>query len=407
MLQTTSNRTKVLLIDFSGYGVMTHVLSFLDKADRSKWDYSVLYATDDLRPGVDTYCSELAKRNIPSMTIPVRQGLEASDVVALIKTVKAIRRLRPALIHCHSSKAGAIGRTAAMICNVPSLFTPHSFSFQLALNGSRKRRILTFIERQLGRITHDVAAVSETERDLAVNEGIAPAEKVHLIPNGVDIDKCEEAASHNAATRASLGIAPDEPVVCYVGRLAPQKMPHIVVEAAHAMIEKYGKSPLFLMVGNGPLEGEIDALIATKNLSSRVRRLGWLPHNETLRILSCADVMVLPSRYEGLPYVALEAQAVRTVPILTCVPGSQDTVIDDITGIFVPLDDPQALAAQIQRVITDKDLKARLEDGGILHIEKNYSSCVMARRIETMYRKALEEPSTVPSRLEMKKTPNL
>jgi glycosyltransferase involved in cell wall biosynthesis len=161
------------------------------------------------------------------------------------------------------------------------------------------------------------------------------------------------------------------------------------------------------MVGNGPLEGEIDALIATKNLSSRVRRLGWLPHNETLRILSCADVMVLPSRYEGLPYVALEAQAVRTVPILTCVPGSQDTVIDDITGIFVPLDDPQALAAQIQRVITDKDLKARLEDGGILHIEKNYSSCVMARRIETMYRKALEEPSTVPSRLEMKKTPNL
>lgn len=364
---------------------MTHVLSILDHADHNAWKHHVVYATDDRRPGVDSYREELAQRRIPGFSVPVRQNITSHDALAIARTLALMARLRPAVVHCHSTKAGAVGRVcAALYGRKPTVFTPHSFSFQMAEKNSRKHTTLLGIERMLGRVTDRLAAVSETEYALAVNERVCPAARTALIPNGVDFRRADDARAQRQATRQSLGLGESDPVICFIGRFAPQKMPHIVVEAAASLARK-GCRPTVLMLGNGPLEDDIQKLIKTRGVEQNFRWLGWQAYDDALRYLAAADIMVLPSRYEGLPYVALEAQAVGTIPILTRVPGSQDAIQEGKTGLMVPFDDAEALGDAIKVLIDDPAQRASLALAGAAYVRENFNAVQMVQSIETLY----------------------
>src|SRR4051812_28994033 len=98
----TRRRPRVLHVDFSAYGVMTHVLSIIDNADASQWEHCVIYAVDDQRPGVDRYREELKRRGIEGWEVPVRQHLTPGDAIALARTSALVGKIKPDLIHCHS-----------------------------------------------------------------------------------------------------------------------------------------------------------------------------------------------------------------------------------------------------------------------------------------------------------------
>ena len=369
---------------------MTHVLSFLDHADHSAWEYVVIHASDDLRPGVDTYGTELAVRNIDSYSVPVRQTISPGDIVVIVRTLALVGKLKPDLIHCHSTKAGFVGRICATLVGIPSIFTPHSFSFQMAEPGSRKYRLLMAIERALGRKTRWIAPVSETELALAVDNGICRKDQTVLIRNGVHLGQSDRAVAAAKTIRTELGIPADHVIVCFIGRFAPQKMPELVVETARAL-EELNHPSTFLFLGNGPMEEQIQDLIAVWGLQSRCRWLGWQPYDKALAYLAASDIMLLPSRYEGLPYVALEAQAVGAVPVLTAVPGSSDAVIPDITAITVPFGDVQAMALAIVR-LSDTNIRSRMAASGREFVSSRFSAANMARQIERMYASALAIP---------------
>lgn len=380
-----TSRPRILHIDFSGYGVMTHVLSILDNADHDRWEHCVLYAADKARPGVDSYKTELADRSIRGWAVPVCRDITAGDLIATSKTWKLLGEIRPAIVHCHSTKAGAIGRfCAALRGRLPTVYTPNSFSFQMAEPKTRKRSVLTAIERLLGKVTGRLIAVSQTEYDLAIREGITGADATFLIPNGVNIPQMDAAAGKRVATRQALNLSDSEPVVCFSARLAPQKMPEVVIKAAAALKSK-GLSPTFLFIGGGPLEADCRDLITQLQVEENVRLLGWKPYDEALSILAASDVMVLPSRYEGLPLAALEAQAVGAVPILTQVPGSQDAIKDGETGVFVPFNDPEALGAAIQKLLLSPEQRAAFAAAGKKHIQSRYNAALMAQSVEALY----------------------
>lgn len=385
-----NRRKRVLIIDFSGYGVMTHVLSFLDHADHDAWEYIVIHASDDLRPGVDTYRTELADRKIVSYSVPVRQTISPRDVIAIARTLRLVRKIKPDLIHCHSTKAGFVGRICATLGRIPSVFTPHSFSFQMAETGSRTYRLLLAIEKALGRKTRRIAPVSETELALAVDNGICRKDKAVLIRNGVHMQQSDRAIAAAKTIRTELRIPADHVMVCFIGRFAPQKMPELVVETARALGELRHAST-FLFLGNGPMEEQIQDLISAYGLQARCRWLGWQPYDKALAYLAASDTMLLPSRYEGLPYVALEAQAVGTVPVLTAVPGSSDAVIPDVTAITVPFGDVDAMASAIVK-LSDPDLRNRMAASGREFVSSQFSAANMARQIESMYASVLAVP---------------
>lgn len=374
---------------------MTHVLSFLDHADRSRFEYLMIHASDDMRPGVDNYRTELAARDVPSWSIPVRQTISAGDAKAIAATLKLIRTLKPDLIHCHSTKAGFVGRIcAALAGSIPAVFTPHSFSFQMSEPGTRKHRVLLGIERSLGRKTRRIAPVSETEMKLAVDNGICAPNRAVLIRNGVHLGQSDAAIALGKTLRASLGISENEKVVCFIGRFAAQKMPELVVETALKLRER-GRSATFLFLGNGPMEDQIQEMIASHGLSESCRWLGWQPYDQALGYLAASDVMLLPSRYEGLPYVALEAQAVGTVPVLTAVPGSSDAVIPGKTAIAVPFGDVDAMADAIIGLSDDAARLAAMAANGREFVAREFSAQNMARMIEGMYEDVLRETGSL------------
>lgn len=383
-----TKRPRILHIDFSGYGVMTHVLTLMDHFDHDRWEHCVLHAVDPMRPGVSDYQEALKARNISSWSLPVQQNITGEDAQAFFRTWRLIGKIKPDLIHCHSTKAGAVGRVCGRLRGKRVLYTPHSFSFQMAESGTRKHKVLSRIERTLGKMTAHLIAVSATEHQLALDTGIVPQNRLSMIQNSVDCRKMDAALAARPATRDRLGLEPEEPVVCFIARFAPQKMPNIVIEAA-AALAKRGNCPPFLLLGNGPLEEECRELAKKLDVDCHLHWLGWRPYEEALRILAASDFMVLPSRYEGLPFVALEAQAVETIPILTCVPGSADAIKDGETGVFVPFGDPEALADEIEALIREPERKRRLAAAGRETVRRDFNAETMARATENVYQQIL------------------
>jgi glycosyltransferase involved in cell wall biosynthesis len=384
-------RPRVLHIDYSGYGVMTHVLSILNYADHAQWEHCVLYATDPARPGVGRYKEELVGTDIRSWSTPVEQWITWGDLPALINTWRIIGKARPDIIHCHSGKAGALGRTAALLRGrIPVVYTPHSFPFQLGQQKSFKRRLLVWLERALGRVSDYITGVSETELQLALHERVIAPDKVCAINNGVDPRKMQAALGKRHLTRTAFHLKEDETVVIFLARMAAQKSPQKVVEAAAALAKK-GCHPTFLMVGGGPLEEDCKALARQLGVDSQFQWLGWRPYEEGLLLLAASDMMVLPSRYEGLPFSALEAQAVETVPILSRVSGSSDAIVDGKTGLFVPYGDAEALADTMQELIARPEWRRQLACNGRETVMHCFNAEQMTRSLEEIYDKVLHK----------------
>ena len=386
---STNRKVKVVHLDFSGSGVMTHVLSILDHANRDRFETTVIYSNDD-RPGLSNYAGALKQRDINGVPLHVLRELGPKDIGILMQVHKVIQKINPDVIHCHSTKAGLIGRScAAMLGKKPAVYTPHAFSFHMSRPGSLKHKVLTSLERIQRPVTSRIIAISQTEFDLAVDEKICPPERVALIHNGVDLRQIDEACSHRAAKREELGAKPDEVLLCFLGRLAPQKMPHLVVEALD-ILRKTGMRPTLLVIGEGPSEEEIRAMVAERGLGDQFRWLGWMPHDPALQYLAAADILLMPSKYEGMPYTALEAQASRVVPVITEVPGSRDAVIHGETGLAVPYNDAQAVADAVRRLIDDGDLRRRLAEAGRDHVNRNFNVKDMVLKLEETYLEILK-----------------
>ena len=194
-------------------------------------------------------------------------------------------------------------------------------------------------------------------------EGFVPAERVHLIPNGVDTALFPPAAPD----------APREGLI-YIGRLAPQKRLDLLLRAV-ALLPK--PVPVTL-VGAGSLEPDLRQL-ATE-LGLEVRFLGVVPHPELPDLLRQAKAFVLPSKWEGHPKALLEAMAIGLPCIGTDVPGTRDVLVNGQTGLLVASDDPKKLAVALQRILEDDNLSRRLGAAARAFIVQNYELEVLLER---------------------------
>jgi glycosyltransferase involved in cell wall biosynthesis len=289
---------------------------------------------------------------LPSMQRAVRFG---KDISAYTQLKEVMREIAPDIVHTHSSKAGVLGREAACRLGVASiLHTPHVFPFQWAtgLTG----RVYLAIERQQARRTHKLICVSESQRADALIRGVAPAEKMIVIRNGIELPAPVD-ETKRAAMRKALGLNTDTPAVGMVARLAPQKGVGIFVRAA-AKVLSQRPEVVFLLVGAGPLEGEIRTRAAELRLPpENFRLLGHRPDAES--IYPVFDVLALSSLYEGLPYVLLEAMAYGVPVVATDVLGSQDVVDDGVTGFLARVSDPEHIADRILVLLNDRPFLRR------------------------------------------------
>lgn len=299
------------------------------------------------------------------------------DVAHLLRLRTAFRAGGFDVVHTHSSKAGALGRAAAALVRPrPALVhTPHTFAFNFTAQFStNKRRLFLGIERTLGRRTDCLVHVSASERDEGLALGIVPPERAIVIENGIDATAYARGARERV--RREWGIGDDEFVLGTVGLLNEAKGHGDLIDAAARLVARCPRLRV-MIVGEGDLRSELERRIAQHGLGAVVRLLGY--RNDVPDVLSAFDAFCLPSLWEGLPYVVLEAQAAGLATIVTDVNGSRDIVRADVTGLVTPKSDPTALATAIERLISDRALRDRLAAAGRDRVVSHYA---LARMID-------------------------
>lgn len=301
----------------------------------------------------------------------------ARDVVALRRLTSAMRDIRPAIVHTHSSKAGALGRLAARQAAVPALVhTVHGWSFH---DQQHPAVSLAYrkIEAGLARSTDALVVVTSEDRRLGLAAGIGSMDRYHLIRSGVAL-RGPVTSAERLAARARLGAAGDTKVVATVGRLEPQKDPVGLVEAV-AALDRHDVTLVF--VGDGALRPEVERAGRTL-LPGRLSITGVV--DDPRSVTAGADVFALPSRWEGLPRALVEALDAGLAVVASAVGGVGEVIEDGSTGLLVGPGDTAALAKALNRLLDDPPLAQALMAAGPPAVS-GFSEQAMARDHMDLY----------------------
>ncbi len=298
-------------------------------------------------------------RLIPSLLREIRP---LQDLRALWELVATFRRLRPKIVHTHSSKAGILGRLAAWLAGVPCiLHTIHGYGVTPAQPFWLQRGLIA-LEWVVGRVTTHWIAVSQADRRQGIEWGLFTASKVSVVRPGIDpaafagrIDVTER-----DRLRAMLGVGPDQLLVGTVSCLKPQKAPEDFIRVAALVCQRVPAAKCVL-VGDGAMRPQIEAMLEAQGLRERVTLLGW--RRDVASLLKAFDVFVLTSRWEGLPCAILEARASRIPIVATRVGGAAEAIVEGIQGTLCPAGDVRAMAGRVCQILGDERLRADLRNG--------------------------------------------
>lgn len=313
---------------------------------------------------------ELREAEIPVTSIGKRLKL---DPLALVRLTRFLKAKRFDVVQTWIFAANTYGRIAAHRAGVPIVVTA-----EMAVDLWKGRGQLN-IDRRLARWTDRVVGNSQAVVEFYRMAGI-PEDRLAMIHSGIADE--EPPAVDPAAVRTELGLAPDAPLVLFAGRLAPQKGVADLI-AAHDLLH-YGMPELrTLIVGDGPLRPQLEELVLAYRHGHAIRFLGH--RNDVPRLLAAADLLVLPSLYEGLPNVVLEAMRFAKPVVATAAPGTTELVDHGRTGLLVPPNDPPALAQAIRTVLRDPELGRRLGAEGRARADAEFRADTMIAQFAALY----------------------
>ena len=311
----------------------------------------------------------------------------SSDLLAFLQLMRLMREKRFDIVHTHSSKAGILGRLAARLVGVPIIVhTVHGLPWHDHMSFVR-RTMYQFLERGAGRHSTALITVSENNRDEVIRRRIAPPLKVVTIHSGIGFSRFDVKVDRRWQC-AELGLDPDKPIVGSVARLFPQKAPLDYVMAAR-LVRKTIPDAQFILVGDGPLREEV--VQAARDVSG-FRVLG--SRDDIPQVLSVLDVFALSSLWEGLGRAITEAMYMGLSVAGTAVNGVPELVEHEVTGLLSPPGQPALLAANIVRLLQDRDLAGRLAKGARSIVGQWFSEEAMVERIESLYFQLLERVTT-------------
>ncbi|QEV19282.1 glycosyltransferase [Streptomyces alboniger] len=296
------------------------------------------------------------------------------EVAELRRVVDAVG---PTLVHAHSAKAGLAARIA-LRGRIPTVFQPHAWSFE-AVGGSTAL-LARLWERRAARWTDRIVCVSEAERARGRRAGITGSYTV--VHNGVDVDHFSPRAPREARDRLLPGPFARAPLVVCVGRLCRQKGQDVLLRAWASVTARVPGARLVL-VGDGP-----DAARLREGADASVTFAGAA--GDAADWYRAADVVVLPSRWEGMALAPLEAMACARPVVVTDVDGARESLprAGRAHGL-VPPEDPAALARALVALLRDGDLRDALGRRGRRHVLDHHDARRAADAIDVVYRELL------------------
>lgn len=313
------------------------------------------------------------------------------DLDALGQLFRLLQRERFDIVHTHNSKGGFLGRLAARLAGSPVVHTVHGFAFH-GQESRLRRRLFVGLERLAAGWSDQLIAISQPMIEWAQHEGIADASRFAKIYSGIELQRFRAAASDPNLKRR-LGLQSDSTVIGMVSKLWEGKGHQVLLEAASIM-QRRGLEFQILLVGEGQLEAELKAMVRRMGLDQRVVFTGFRP--DIAQVTAQLDIACLPSFYEGMGRVALEAMAAGKPMVASAVGGLPELVEDGATGYLFPPGDAGTLSERLERLITDPKLRRSMGEEGARRADERFSASRMVEQIHQVYWRLLTESGTAP-----------
>lgn len=322
---------------------------------------------------------------VPDLVRPIRPVRDARAVRAVADLLRPLATRGPVIVHTHSSKAGIVGRLAAARAGAgPVVHSIHGFGHAAVRRGPLRRATLA-LERRMAHHTDAFVGVSRASIDAGRRLGLLGDRPAQLIRSGIDVDAFAGAHALRDEARASLGIPPDAPVVGMIANFKPQKAPLDFVDLA-ARVAGERPATRFFVAGDGPLRHEVEARVRRHGLGDRMLLLGW--RRDVPALLGALDVLVLTSRWEGLPRVCPQAMAAGRPVVATDVDGIPEAVVHGRNGLLFPPGDVAAGARHVLELLADEAGRERLGRAG-REVVGAFDARLMVAEQERLYERLL------------------
>lgn len=323
-----------------------------------------------------------------------RRMTPLQDLKAAWQIWRLCRRERFTIVHTHQVKAALFGQIAARFAGVPIVVnTVHGFYFH-EHTPALKRRAWILLETFCARFSDLLLSQNREDISTAVETGICDRARIEHLGNGIDIrrfDRSALPADRVERLRTSLGIAAGAPVVGFVGRLVREKGLAELFEAVGRLRSRH-PGLRFLVVG--PVDSDMPdcvgpAAAVEAGIDGITVFAGY--RDDMPELYALMTVLALPSHREGLPRSPMEASAMGVPTVATAIRGCREVVRENENGYLVPVRDPLALTAALDRILSDPNLAARLGTRGRELAVTEFDEQIIFSRVALTYRRLLKQ----------------
>ncbi len=335
--------------------------------------------------------THVRKYVVPELTRRVGISGAWTDLRAILKIRNILQNEKPDIVHTHTPKAGIVGRWAAWAGGVPTIIhTYHGFGFSDA-HPFWKRLPLIWAEQLTAIITQHFIAVSKNNWKRGEAYGILHKQDCELIRSGIDLHAFLEVGRDEAAKKRESECDASVRIVGTVAGFKPPKaLDHLLRVAG--MVSARVPNLKFLVVGDGELRPELEALIQDLHLESVVTLMGW--RKDIPELLRVFEVFILTSLWEGLPRVLVEARLAGLPVVAYDIDGVSEVIQNGESGFLVAPGDLEAMAERIVELLSNESLRLRLGQGSGASLEE-FSVANMLRKHASLYSKLAERAGPV------------
>ena len=353
------------ILEATSGGTQKHVLDIAKKINKSEYQIDIVASTYRNKHFIEE------SNGIFNYTynLPITRSASFSDLSNIWKIRNIIKQNKYDIVHCHSTKAGFVGRIAAFLSQHKNIiYSPHGFMF-CDTRIKFKRQLYLKLEKFLGYLTKKIVAVSGSERNLAIDNNIVPDKKIITINNSIDpLDDSGISYAHRITKK--FHDQNSEIILGSVTRLQYAKDPVTMIKSFKIVNERIPNTKL-IMVGDGPLESECIKLINQLNLQTKIQLAGF--QKDSKSFYKMFDIFILSSHYEGMPYALLEAMSMGIPAVGTKVSGIKDLIVEGETGYLASEGNYQELADAVIKLIENPDKLSFFSSNAKKLADNNYN----------------------------------
>jgi glycosyltransferase involved in cell wall biosynthesis len=361
--------------------------------------YETTLVAGSLGKGEGSMAYVAEQKGVEIVTIPdlSREISPLHDLRAAQRLAGIIRSMQPHILHTHTAKAGAVGRTAAMLAgDARPPIVVHTFHGHVLRGyfGPVRSRFFRMLERGLARSSTALVAVSPEVRDDLVALGVAPRDKFTVIRLGVELEQRVAFTDETRArARRMLGVPGDRFIVGWIGRMTAVKRADDIL-LAFKRLRRGGTDACLCLVGDGPDRDEVEELAHDLGVVRDCLFLGY--QHDVAPFYAAFDALVLPSANEGTPVSAIEALAAGRPVVATRVGGVPDVVRDGVDGFLVDPGDVASVAARLAELAADPARAREMGEAGRTRVRERYSVGRLVDDVDRLYRELLAAKGVVP-----------